>query len=1085
MYHGSNGKTRGLARRMASFLRDGKAESDEAASPQFEMLEARILLSANPLAELHDEEHAVPFADAGPATYMPMLAGQNGDAVDVTADIVDASPAVTILSPVLDSHVYGQVSVTAEIEPGEAAVASWKVRLVNEATGATYNLKTGTGQPASETLVTFSAGSYASGSVRIEVEVTDQAGNTTIASTAFNIDNYAPTASISSPSGGRQNGVFDIVGSVADRDTANELVYWNVQLKNNATGQTSVVATGVGVQTNAVLATVDAADFASGAYTVILEATDATGRVTTATRTTTLDGQAPSVSVSCNAESVNAGQAVTISITSSDDVGVTSHKLIVDGVTYNIGTAKQYTVRPARAGVIEIVAEAYDAAGNVGRATTQLTVNDVAAPTVSFNTPVTNKYFSESTDIYATIRDTDSRTVDVKLVLTSQATGERFVIGHVPAYDTVDATTNRLIGTFNPQAFADGKYTLAIEATDPAGHVGRAQATITIDTEPPVINSVTVSSNDIKTFTNIYFTINATDNDRVMSYKLTVGGVPVSVGGTGTGIYQFQEAGTYEIVATATDMAGNSTSYAFTVNVTEIEDVRAPIISLTPGDGTTHKNDIPVRVSISDSDSLEINWTVTLVDNATGATTVLGSGNRALSSTLTTLVNTDYAEGEYTIIAEAIDKGGNSTVVQNTFRIDRTAPDVEIEHTSRLETEQTIWFTVAATDVSGISIRRLTINGVNVGLDANGRGSYKFTSVGQYTLVATATDKAGNTATVTEVITVTENTDHIAPTVTIHTEAPHPYYRDSITVRATIDDVDTNDEDVTWTVRLLRLDGVAYQTVSGRGKIDNNVLTILNLAAIPTSECILEVTATDPAGHTSTASVTVNVVRLAPKITMEEIGYDYGDAHGVWVNYAKEIKGTITSPYMPDELVAWKVVATNFNSGTEEIIASGTGQPTDGVFTIFDPQVSGRYCITIVVEDIVGNSAQTYRYCFVDIAPPVVTEINYGSDGRVFQYAVFGSDDMSNVYGTLDVPARVELLDPVDGRGLYGSNVNVTAGLNFGYAQVGAVAEYRLSVQDWHGHRVYLGYFHITVLERGLRVVFTPEPGLDVAINII
>ena len=76
-----------------------------------------------------------------------------------------------------------------------------------------------------------------------------------------------------------------------------------------------------------------------------------------------------------------------------------------------------------------------------------------------------------------------------------------------------------------------------------------------------------------------------------------------------------------------------------------------------------------------------------------------------------------------------------------------------------------------ATDNVGVVSKGLTINGVAVPLDAPGRVTVLNLPGGSYTVVASATDAAGNIGTDTKTLTIVDNSDQNPPDVAITSPA--------------------------------------------------------------------------------------------------------------------------------------------------------------------------------------------------------------------------------------------------------------------------------------------------------------------------
>ena len=604
---------------------------------------------------------------------------------------------------------------------------------------------------------------------------------------------------------------------------------------------------------------------------------------------------------------------------------------------------------------------------------------------------------------------------------------------------------------------------LAAGTTDSADNGIAVQAA---DVEAPVIQSVVSNVTGYQTFTNTTFTITATDNVKVTRYTLTINGENVAVtASTGKSAnYKFTEAGTYAVVATAYDAAydaaGNAGSYAFAIEVAECPDVKAPTFTISGVANNSSKNsDIPLKISVSDADSLVINWSVSLRNNDTGETRLLGAGDRAISSSSMPIALNDYPEGSYTLLVEAVDKGGNRSEKEINFRIDTTPPEVRVEH-GRLEAEQDVWFAVVGEDASAITSRMLYINGRGIKLDANGRGSYSFAAPGEYTLSATVKDAAGNSTTITEMLVVTENTDFIAPTITINSPSVNSYVKDSVDIHAVIGDVDS--DDVSWTVRIRLSNGTTVRTVAtGTGPIINLTATQLGSSGV----CTLEIEAIDPAGNSSIATKTFNVVKTGPKVRMDPIDYDYDAGTRKWINGAKTVTATITPGDVPAELVSWTMTAMDVETKEVFIVASGTGAQVSATFT---PPHSGRYSITVTAMDCVANSASWSETIYADILPPMISDIDFKTtDNLFFLYYIDGLDDMEEIEGQTGGPYSI-MRDVETGHGIR-VRFNSWGGKGFSNMPIG-VYTYEITVYDGHGNSFRLGQITVERTQNGLIV---------------
>lgn len=600
-----------------------------------------------------------------------------------------------------------------------------------------------------------------------------------------------------------------------------------------------------------------------------------------------------------------------------------------------------------------------------------------------------------------------------------------------------------------------------------------APMNVAVDTEAPVIQSVVVSQDNPQTLTALRFRINATDNASVTRYTLTIDGVNVPVVAFVsqnygmTNDYSFTEAGEHEIVAVAYDAAGNaSAAFTQTVTVTERPDVTAPTVQIGGiTNGWSYKTNRSLSVTVRDVDSIEVDWTLSVRDNQTGAVTVLAGGDRTVNST-TTVANIRVGEmddGLYTYILEAVDKAGHSSRVESSVRIDRAAPVVTVDCTDRLEAQQEIWFTLNAEDDSAITTKSLTINGTRVTLDAkSGRGKYTFASPGQYTLVATATDQAGNVGTYTRVITVTENTDLVAPSVTIHSPADglNVAQNTAVSVRASIGDVDS--DHFSWTVRLVRPNGTKQVIASGDGAVQNAVVAEV-AGTLAGGRYGIEIEAVDPAGNTTIATSEFSKYQRAASPRLNgSIPPDQGE----WINQPKLIGGSIIAGDCPIELVDWtfKVVDA---AGQEHIVGTGTGQPADGAFGWIVPAnyVGGKCKLVLETVDIAGNVSSQAITRRIDGRPPVYTGV------ETTRYSDFNAHIKVTGYDDCDKDLVKSKLVNVD-TGYFSSGFTGFQ-MTWVGCEIGSVFRYNLYLLDTAGNEILAGTIVAHHLADGDIVTFT------------
>ncbi len=130
---------------------------------------------------------------------------------------------------------------------------------------------------------------------------------------------------------------------------------------------------------------------AEGEYVFTANAYDEAGNMGTAAYTINIvivDDEAPVVTITPDKEIYFEGDDIVFTVTAEDNVGVIELEVTVDGTAVTADENGNYTIKIAELKTYEIIAKAYDAAGNVGGMTATIPVNEVVAadteaPTVS------------------------------------------------------------------------------------------------------------------------------------------------------------------------------------------------------------------------------------------------------------------------------------------------------------------------------------------------------------------------------------------------------------------------------------------------------------------------------------------------------------------------------------------------------------------------------------------------------------------------------------------------------------------------------------------------------------------------------
>jgi hypothetical protein len=503
--------------------------------------------------------------------------------------------------------------------------------------------------------------------------------------------------------------------------------------------------------------------FPVGTTTVDCTAQNTGGSATCSFTVTVNDTQAPTISCPANISVGNApgtcSATVSFTVGASDNCpGVTVVANPASGSSFPVGTTT-------------VNATATDASGNTAMCSFTVTVTDTQNPTISCpaNITVNNDPGQCSAVVNFTVSAADN--CPGVTVVSSPASGSAFPVGTTTVNSTatdaagrtatcsftvtVNDTQNPVITcpanivqpaaagqcsatvNFNVTAadncpgvtvvsspasgsvFPVGTTTVMATATDAAGHTATCSFTVTVnDTQPPTIScpaNISVGNAPGTCSATVSFTVGASDN----CPGVTVVATPAS----GSSF----PVGTTTVNATATDASGNTAMCSFTVTVT---DTQNPTISC------------PANITVNNDPgqcSAVVNFTVSAADNCPGVTVVSSPASGSAFPVGTTTVN-----------STATDATGRTATCSFTVTVNDTqnpvitCPANIVQTTAPGVCSAIVNFNVTATD---------NCSGAGVTVVSTPASGSVF-PVGTTTVMATATDAAGNTATCSFTVTV-------------------------------------------------------------------------------------------------------------------------------------------------------------------------------------------------------------------------------------------------------------------------------------------------------------------------------------------
>lgn len=365
----------------------------------------------------------------------------------------------------------------------------------------------------------------------------------------------------------------------------------------------------------------------------------------------------------------------------------------------------------------------------------------------------------------------------VELLSDGVPIGEKTLTGSVTTYSLQPT-----------EALSDGTHAIVARITDTAGNVAiSAPRMVTIDTAAPDVPSIPdlaalsdsgLSSTDNTTNSSQLQFVGTAEADAKVT--LTVGGQSFSGAATG-GAYDITTgtlaAGTYNVSAKATDLAGNASEVSATLPV--IRDTSAPTNStfalasssdsgIDAADRVTSDTTPTFRVLGPDDAAVELYAGQLLIGSV-----FLGTRDPQSSQPQYLITAPVLAEGAYSITARTIDRAGNVSVsAPQSITIDATAPAAPATPDLADASDNGAFNNDNITSLTNLTFTGTAEAGARVQLIADGalvaeaatlvNGNYSVTGTfvaGEHHVTARQLDKAGNLSATSGSLTVTVDTN--------------------------------------------------------------------------------------------------------------------------------------------------------------------------------------------------------------------------------------------------------------------------------------------------------------------------------------
>ena len=914
------------------------------------------------------------------AQALPVVSTVSADASDVAGNAAATAtrgvthdtvpPTIPAVTTQVTNDTTPALSGTATVQAGDVLTV-----LVN---GVTYTagdgnlVDSGTG---TWSLVVPAANALSEGVYAIVVTVTDLAGNSAsdVTSNELTVDTTAPSVPTVAAQTG--NDTTPLITGTANLVAGDSLAV-SVNGVSYTVGDGNLADLGSG---NWSLQIPPGDILAEGTYSVNASITDLAGNVSTDVTTDELviDTTPPAIPtvLSLTTNDSTPGLSGTATVVAGDTLTVQ-----VDSVLYTVGDGNLLdngdgtwsllipTGNELTDGTYEVTATVIDAAGNssTDASSNELVVDtvDPAVPTVS--TLITN----DTTPLLggtATIGLTETLTVMVNAVT--------YTVGDGSLFDNGDGTWTLAVPSGD--TLAEGVYSVAATLTDSAGNSASDVSVdeLTIDITAPAVPSVApqVTSNTTPTLTGTA-TIATAETLTVLVNSVTYAAGDGNLLDNGDGTWSLPipagdalSDGTYEVNATVTDAAGNSSTDASSDElVIDTLDPATPTVTTLTINDTTPTLSGTATVATGEILTVEINSVTytagdgNLVDNGDGTWSLTVPGGDVLP------------EGTFSVTATITDSASNSSsdVTVDELVIDITAPVVPTVATLTTN-DTTPTFTGTATVAAGetltVLVNSITYTAGDGNLVDNGDGTWSLTvptvdalPEGTFDAIAAVTDNAGNSssdATVDEL--VIDTTAPVVPTVaTLTTNDTTPTVIGTATV-------------ATGETLTVQVNAITY--TAGDGNLTDNGDGTWSLT-IPASDVLPEgtfnaiATVTDSAGNSSSdATVDELVIDTTTPVAPTVVALTTNDT-------TPTVTGTAT--VATGETLTVQVNAITYAAGDGNLTDNG-----DGTWSLTIPAgdvlPEGTFDAIATAMDSAGNSSSdaTVDELVIDTTTPVAPTV--------------------------------------------------------------------------------------------------------------
>jgi hypothetical protein len=660
----------------------------------------------------------------------PDLAVANQGAATVSVLLSGATSSVPVANPGGPYSVgeAGSVQLNGNNSSGTGLSYSWDLDgdgiFGETGAGATRGTETGA-------TPTFSAAGLDGPTTRtVSLRVTDSNSATSTASATINVNNVAPTLTISGANSVNEGSSYtlNLASSDPGSDTiASWLITWGDGSTQTVSGNPSSV-------------THTFAD--SGSRTITATATDEDGTHSSNSKSVTVNNVAPTLTVS-GPNSGNEGSAYSLTLTESDPGTDTITRWVItwgDGSTQTINAnPSSVTHTYADNGSYTITATATDEDGTYSSNSKAVSIINVA-PTLTISGANSG---NEGTGYTLNLAESDPGADTISQWVINWGDGSTQTVTGNPANIT--------------HSYADqGAYSISATATDEDGSYSANTKSVTINNIAPTLTlggpstgsegtayTLTLSESDPGADTITQWIINWGDGS-----SQTINADPSSA------THTYADNASYTITATATDEDGTYSSNSKAVTINNV----APTLTLSGANSGNEGASYTLSLAESDPGADTISqWVINWGDGSTQTVT----GNPS------SVTHTFADSGNRTISATATDEDGTHAANSKSVTVNNVAPTLTISGANSVNEGSSYALSLASSDPGSDTITSWLINwGDGSTQTVNGNPSsvtHTYADSGSRTTTATATDEDGTYSSNSKAVSII----NVAPTLTI------------------------------------------------------------------------------------------------------------------------------------------------------------------------------------------------------------------------------------------------------------------------------------------------------------------------------